>query len=524
MKLRYFSTFSGAEGIGMGLPEDWECVGFSEFDKYASDVLRYHYPDIQNHGNIQLIDWTRVPDFDVLIGGSPCQDLSIAGKRAGLGGSRSSLFFEYVRALREKKPSYFLWENVKGALSSQDGWDLATVQIELAESGYVLWQHLLNAKHHGVPQNRERILIIGSRTGSLPEILFVPQNHSGYNSQIEDEEQISKSITTRSERCDPTAQTYIANALTGKQSPPSRTQRRAHENYIATTLGTRGGSRGNIEATYIADTLKARQDSGIDDKHPQTLIADLGIRRLTPLESERVMSWPDNRTKYGRASIELVRYKKSGNIEICNTGKIKTINSPYALWTVVREKGKPILVTVSCTTNDGKGVVPQQSNKTLKEKTNVNIVIEKSAQTEHWECAINITRCNDSMEILSILKGSVQIPVAADISERQMEPTDIEESLKDISGANLSPKKLSTILTAINSITKSLISTFAHAESIVCSIQNSNLSINKDSEWTVLSLKMDTIYELSDAARYKIIGNGVATKMIKEVSAKMFPQ
>lgn len=334
----------------MGLPEDWECVGFSEFDKYASDVLRYHYPDIQNHGNIQLIDWTRVPDFDVLIGGSPCQDLSIAGKRAGLGGSRSSLFFEYVRTLREKKPSYFLWENVKGALSSQGGWDLATVQIELAESGYVLWQHLLNAKHHGVPQNRERILIIGSRSGSLPEILFVPQNHSGDNPQIEDEEQISKSITTRSERCDPTAQTYIANALTGKQSPPSRTQRRAHENYIATTLGTRGGSRRNIEATYIADTLKARQDSGIDDKHPQTLIAmnqrrevremgisgslqtthsqtqfqavidGLGIRRLTPLESERVMSWPDDRTKYGRKEDGTIyelsdaqRYKIIGN-------------------------------------------------------------------------------------------------------------------------------------------------------------------------------------------------------------------
>jgi DNA-cytosine methyltransferase len=139
------------------------CVGFSEIDKYAISVYQYHYKNHKNYGDITTIDWKSVPDFDLVVGGSPCQDLSVAGKQKGLSGERSGLFFEFVRCLKEKQPTNFIWENVKGALSSSSGWDFARVQIEFSEAGYDCEWQVLNAKDFGVPQNRERIFVVGTR-------------------------------------------------------------------------------------------------------------------------------------------------------------------------------------------------------------------------------------------------------------------------------------------------------------------------------------------------------------------------
>ena len=209
--MKYFEAFAGVGGFGIGIqnaylsktarkkqgrdshdstdsiserlsPEQPTCVGFSEIDKYASQVLKYHHPNIKNYGNIKEIDWSTVPDFDLLVGGSPCQDLSIAGKRAGLAGERSGLFTEYIRCLKEKKPQHFIWENVKGALSSNNGWDLAAVFFEMAEAGYSLQWQVLNAKHFGVPQNRERIFVIGTR-GECGREVFFEQGTNGKDIQ-----------------------------------------------------------------------------------------------------------------------------------------------------------------------------------------------------------------------------------------------------------------------------------------------------------------------------------------------------
>uniref|UniRef100_A0A6H1ZU23 Putative methyltransferase n=1 Tax=viral metagenome TaxID=1070528 RepID=A0A6H1ZU23_9ZZZZ len=148
------------------------CIGFSEIDKYANQVLKYRFPNIKNYGDCKTINWSDVPDFDLLVGGSPCQDLSVAGKRAGITGERSGLFSEFIRALQEKKPKYFIWENVKGALSSNQGWDFAEVQTQMAEAGYSIWWQVLNAKDFGVPQNRERIFVVGTRGECGREVLF----------------------------------------------------------------------------------------------------------------------------------------------------------------------------------------------------------------------------------------------------------------------------------------------------------------------------------------------------------------
>ena len=161
--MRVFSIFTGVGGFELAKPHDWNIVGFSEIDKHASAVLRYHWPEVKNYGDIEKINFEGLPDFDVLWGGSPCQDVSMAGKRAGLSGVRSGLFFSYVSLLKVKQPRYFIFENVAGLLSSNQGRDFATVLGEFSQAGYDnIWWQVLDATWFGVPQHRERVFVLGS--------------------------------------------------------------------------------------------------------------------------------------------------------------------------------------------------------------------------------------------------------------------------------------------------------------------------------------------------------------------------
>jgi DNA (cytosine-5)-methyltransferase 1 len=190
--LRYFSGFSGIGGFDQGIKQvlsGAECVGYSEVNKYAIKVYERHFPDRVNYGDIRRINAGALPDFDMFCGGFPCQDLSIAGKRAGLCGERSGLFFEIIRIIREKQPRIVFLENVKGLFSSNGGEDFARILVELDESGYdVEWQ-CLNSKNFGVPQNRERVFIIGhSRKESWKPVFPLGQDdrihHEATESQI----------------------------------------------------------------------------------------------------------------------------------------------------------------------------------------------------------------------------------------------------------------------------------------------------------------------------------------------------
>jgi len=163
--MKYFSMFSGIGGFEYGIQKatnnQWECVGYSEIDKYAIQVYSKHFPTHTNYGNATKINPTELPDFDILVGGFPCQSFSIAGKRKGFEDTRGTLFFEIARILKAKKPSTCLLENVKGLVNHNGGKTFATILSTLSELGYdVEWQ-VLNSKHFGVPQNRERVFIIG---------------------------------------------------------------------------------------------------------------------------------------------------------------------------------------------------------------------------------------------------------------------------------------------------------------------------------------------------------------------------
>ena len=135
-KLRYVSVFSGIEAVSCALdPDVWEPVAFIEIDPFPSAVLAHHYPDVPNLGDITKIDWTPyVGSVDVVFGGSPCTSFSIAGNREGLKGE-SGLMFEFIRCVRELGPRWFVWENVPGALSSENGHAFGQLLSEMAGGG-----------------------------------------------------------------------------------------------------------------------------------------------------------------------------------------------------------------------------------------------------------------------------------------------------------------------------------------------------------------------------------------------------
>lgn len=168
----YGSLFSGVGGMDMGFDTYMDCVFQVEWDKHAQSILRRHWPDVPKWGDVQEVNGADLPPCDVLTFGSPCQDLSVAGKRAGLDGGRSSMFYEAVRIIKEMRdatssrptgplPRIAVWENVPGALSSNRGKDFGVVLDELAHLGAVAieWR-VLDAQHFGVPQRRRRVFLV----------------------------------------------------------------------------------------------------------------------------------------------------------------------------------------------------------------------------------------------------------------------------------------------------------------------------------------------------------------------------
>ncbi len=151
-------------------PRAPRCMGYSEIDRFAIEIYEKHFTH-KNYGDIRSIDGSKLPYFDLLVGGFPCQSFSIAGKRKGFDDTRGTLFFEISRLLWARHPRIFLLENVKGLTSHDDGRTFRTIICALNELGYDLEWQVLNSKNFGVPQNRELVYIVGHLRGTpRPEI------------------------------------------------------------------------------------------------------------------------------------------------------------------------------------------------------------------------------------------------------------------------------------------------------------------------------------------------------------------
>lgn len=179
--MRYLSIFSGIEAASVAWgPLGWEPVCFAELDEFPSAVLAERYPEVPNVGDVTKMNWKKYRNkVDLVVGGSPCQSFSIAGKREGLQGE-SGLMFEYIRAVREVRPRWFLWENVPGALSSENGEAFRQLLSEMDKLGYGLAWRVLDAQFFGVAQRRRRLFLVG-RLGACPpvEVLIEPESMRG---------------------------------------------------------------------------------------------------------------------------------------------------------------------------------------------------------------------------------------------------------------------------------------------------------------------------------------------------------
>ena len=167
--MKFVSLFAGVGGFDLGLTKSGhECVGQVEIDKHARAVLDLQFPDVPKHNDVTTaIEWADeiglTGNIDLVCGGFPCQDLSVAGKRAGLSGARSGLFYDALRFATHTKAKTILLENVPGLLSSNQGRDFGVLLTALAESGYsnIEWR-ILDSQFFGVPQRRRRIFIVAS--------------------------------------------------------------------------------------------------------------------------------------------------------------------------------------------------------------------------------------------------------------------------------------------------------------------------------------------------------------------------
>lgn len=175
--MRYISLFSGIEACSVGWKDlNWQPVAFADFDEFPSAVLKHHYPEVPNAGDVLKHDWTQYEGkVELVVGGSPCQSFSHAGKRLGMDDPRGNLALHYLRIVRDIQPKWFIYENVPGLLSSNEGDDFSAFLGEVAKLGYGFAYRVLDAQYFGVPQRRRRVFVVGCADGdwrSAAAILF----------------------------------------------------------------------------------------------------------------------------------------------------------------------------------------------------------------------------------------------------------------------------------------------------------------------------------------------------------------
>ena len=350
--MRYVSIFSGIEAASVAWePLGWEPVAFSEIEAFPSAVLAARYPRVPNLGDITQIDWSQHSECvsaDVLVGGSPCQSFSVAGSRTGLAGA-SGLMWEYVRAVRELRPQWIVWENVPGALSSSHGEDFGCLLKALDGLGYGLAWRVLDAQYYGVAQRRRRVYLVGSLGDQRAcDVLFEPDclrwdHPTGREKRQALARQAQRSVggadggggcltpwDTQSRRVYrpdgawPTLDTRArsggdgrallcatdsgAHAAIGEDLAPTLT---AHEGK-STSYVFSGQNSARAGLSLDADTSPTLSTT----KQPTVSARNL-VRRLTPTECERLQGFPDRWTDVpyrGREHApDSPRYKALGN-------------------------------------------------------------------------------------------------------------------------------------------------------------------------------------------------------------------
>ena len=372
--MKFLSLFSGIEAASVAWKDlGWQCVGVSEIEPFPCAVLKKHYPNVPNLGDITKITKEMLNELgpiDIVVGGSPCQSYSVAGNKKGLDDPRGQLMFDYIRVVRDTKPKWFIWENVPGVLSSNNGKDFGSLLWEMEKLGYDLAWRVLDSKDFGVPQKRRRVFLVGhlGKGASPRKVLFESEgssrhiekshqsrednsteiedgvgtssfrkskrarNHDDYETWVEEEQtntlNVFDSSDVRTTQCIVESQYYEHHPNDSRTKGPLDLA-----NTVSARYGTGGGNTPVVVETVLdkARTLCARdgKDGGPGEEGMYAIERSnkLRVRRLTPLECERLMGFPDGYTEieWKGKSLENCpvshRYKCLGNSMVTNVIK-----------------------------------------------------------------------------------------------------------------------------------------------------------------------------------------------------------
>jgi DNA (cytosine-5)-methyltransferase 1 len=340
----------------------WKPVGFSEIEKFPSQVLAHHYPQVTNFGDMtKYKEWKLDDSIGLLVGGTPCQSFSVAGLRKGLEDPRGNLALTYVGILDKFRPKWCVWENVPGVLSSGSGRDFGSFLGALAQLGYGFSYRVLDAQNFGVAQRRKRVFVVGYLGDWKPtaEVLFESESLSGnIEKGRKTREEITREFVPSVANCiQTTCNDYsradgfnmiavgafgknISDTVTAKFAKGAELLQQGAQNggncvlqpihcvdtfptLLSSTAGvSRPGNAVTEHQTYIAfgwqnsshqgmsvDTISPTLDKS---KTPATM-QNMAVRRLTPVECERLQGFPDNYTNIKKNCPDGNRYKALGN-------------------------------------------------------------------------------------------------------------------------------------------------------------------------------------------------------------------
>jgi len=301
----YGSVCSGVEAATVAWhPLGWKAAWYSEIEPFPSAVLKHHYPTVPNYGDMTKFEEWPNESIDLLVGGTPCQSFSVAGLRKGLADPRGNLMLTYGAIAKRYSPKWLVWENVPGVLSSNGGRDFGTFLGMLGELGYGFAYRILDAQYFGVAQRRRRVFVVGylGDWHRAAAVLFEPESLSGHPAP------------SREKRQD------VAGTITARFG----ISRNNHEECVAQTLlARRGGFDLESETPVVAPTLQANDgakwgsNQWVDEGKAIVQPIAMQVRRLTPVECERLQGFPDNYTnipwRNKPESPDGPRYKALGN-------------------------------------------------------------------------------------------------------------------------------------------------------------------------------------------------------------------
>ena len=282
MEHKVTSFFSGIGGFDHGLElSGMQVVCQSEINSYSRKVLQKHWKNVKLLGDINNIESDDIPESNVWCGGFPCQDLSLAnqGKRKGLAGNRSGLFYKMAELINDKKPKWVILENVPGILNSNSGQDFRVLLEKMDEFGYGVSWRVLDAKYFGTPQRRRRVFIVAS-FGSISSsrVLFEPKgttitHRQGYGKR----EILAKGLADKDRKTDSYSIQHAGIGRKPSAGPQAKGYRNDGETY---TLDSRGSSDAVCKANA---SFRVREPSGISKKLDSARYRSLGNAVCVPV-------------------------------------------------------------------------------------------------------------------------------------------------------------------------------------------------------------------------------------------------